>query len=84
MASWGLRVACQARRARLLVASRYQAGEGAGTDPSRPSGPGKVAFPPLMPLCVKVHLVPSERKAAVMIGDRDHRSQALSSHQPTM
>lgn len=77
-------MACQARRARLLVASRYQAGEGAGIDPSRPSGPGKVAFPPLMPLCVKVYLVPSEWKAAVMIWDRDHRSQALSSHQPAV
>ena len=60
------------------MASRYQAGEGAGT------GPSVAAFPPLVPLCVKVHLVPSERKAAVMIWNRDRRSQALCSHQPAM
>lgn len=60
------------------MASRYQAGGGAGT------GPSVAAFPVLVPLCVKVHLVPSEWKAAVLIWDRDRRSQALSSHQPAM
>lgn len=59
LASWGLRVACQARRARHLAASRYQAGEEAG------AGPGVVAFPAL-----KVYLVPSEQRAAVITGVR--------------